>query len=271
MADIVASQRTHITSGTLGDKTARSCAGVPGAGSLDAAYVYVNTYINTLLDSDGLLWFANTSGYVRQTGMIDEIGDTYWFSTCMIRRNSFTLNYGGDSGNLISRYGSELFQRELWKSMGIEPTFTGNTTYSVTTSPATTDAAESAGYYCPGWTLDDCNPTTSNGVSTIELSLAYPIYYSYSSTGSTSRDGDTAVSFSSVSFEFEVTNLIEYYPFAIYSSSAWQSCNRSGGALEKYSGSAWTDLKNIEGSSDDSSVFNYDGSSWNIAPLIGNS
>lgn len=267
MPNIIATQRNHITSGVLGDKDTVSCAGVPGTGRLDSAYIYVNTYINTALDDAGYLWFANTSGYVRQTDMRDDYGDVRWWSACRINNDPFTLTYGGDYPDLITRYGSYLFQREAWKDNLTVGTFTGNTTYNVTTSPATTSAAENAGYWESGWTIADCNPVTSDGVTTIKLDIAYPVYYG--ATANQATHSDTAVTFDSVQFTFDIEELIEYYPFAVYI-SGWQSCNRTGGSLTKYSGSSWNNLQNIENNTDESTVFNYDSGSWNIAPKIGN-
>lgn len=251
--NIVASQTNHIVSGTLGDKTAVSCGGVPGTGTLDSAYIYVNTYITTLLDDDGHLWFANTSGRAYQTGMIDIYG-VAWYIHTMIRNRSFSITY---VGNFEDTYAGQYFQRTLWHSAVASENFTGSVTYNVSTNVTTVSQAESLGYYDSGYSLDDF-PREGN-TTNVTVYVMYPINYGV---------GDTAVTLTALPFTFSFSQILEYYPFARYS-GGWLSCNREGGSLTKYSGSSWTDLKNIEGSASESTVFNYSGSAWEIAPKIG--
>lgn len=252
--NIIASQTNHITSGTLGNKSATSCGGVPGEG-LSSAYIYVNTYITTLLDDDGYLWFANTSGTAQQTGMIDTGGQSSWYIYTVIKNAPFTIAY---TGSFESSYAGQYFQKSLWHAQGVSSNFTGSTTYSTSTAVSTVAQAQSLGYWNSGFKVTDFPRVGST--TNVTVYVAYPVSYG---------EGDTPVQLSALPFSFSFSGILEYFPFAVYS-DGWQSCNREGGSLTKYNGSSWGDLKNIEDASDVSTVFNYDGSSWQIAPKIGN-
>lgn len=58
-----------------------------------------------------------------------------------------------------------------------------------------------------------------------------------------------------------------YFPWASYSGTQWDSCNRSGGYVQSYENSAWADKKNSQ--SGDSTVYYFNGSDWTICPKIG--
>lgn len=60
---------------------------------------------------------------------------------------------------------------------------------------------------------------------------------------------------------------LDYFPWASYSGSTWQSCNRTGGFVQSYSNNAWTNQKNSTDGT--GTVYYYDGSNWVICPLIG--
>ena len=270
MADIVTFQTNNIRSGTYGDSSATSCAGVPGTGSLSAAYCQAYTTVTTALDSDGYLWFCNTDGYVRQSNLHTSIAENVWVCPILIRRSALTLTYGGSYGTITDLYGSELKQKTIFKESGISGYFDGISAYDIPRSLSSvpdTATASSLGYWNSGWTVDDLSLDSDNNAT---FYVGYPIYYA-TSLNADANSSDDPVTFSLVPFTFNFQTIVEaldYYPFAIYN-SGWQSCNRSGGALKKYSGSAWNDLKNRESNASDSTVFNYSGSSWDIAPLIG--
>lgn len=252
--NILASQTNHIVSGVRGDKEAASCSGVPGNGGFASAYIYVNTYITTLLDDEGYLWFANTSGHIIQDDMRDYLEGGYWYSYCLVDNEEFSITY---QGSFREEYEGRYFQRSTFRTPDQPQDFTGETVYNVITNPATVAEAEAAGYWRSSITISDI----SSGTHTIDIWIAYPVVYG---------DATDPVTLDAVRFTFAAELLFAYYPFAVYLDGEWKSCNRADAGSFKYTSATNREsILNLENDEDNSSAFYYDGSSWVILPQVG--
>lgn len=63
--------------------------------------------------------------------------------------------------------------------------------------------------------------------------------------------------------------ILDYFPFATKSASAWNSCNRSGGYVQARKASAWQNKKNEDNKEAKSTVFYRHNGAWKISPKIG--
>lgn len=61
---------------------------------------------------------------------------------------------------------------------------------------------------------------------------------------------------------------LDYFPMATYEGK-WLSCNRSGGYVQAFQNSAWTNKKNVQAGTGTDHVQYWNGSGWAKAPKIG--
>lgn len=60
-----------------------------------------------------------------------------------------------------------------------------------------------------------------------------------------------------------------YFPFAVYRTNIWRSCNRQGGSLCKYEDGKWVEKRNWLLTDDKTTVYNHISDAWKKAPIAG--
>ena len=60
-----------------------------------------------------------------------------------------------------------------------------------------------------------------------------------------------------------------YFPFAVYKTNVWKSCNRAGGSLCRYEGGSWVEKKNWLLTDDKTTSQGMVSGSWTKLPIIG--
>lgn len=265
MAKIVGYNRTHIVSGTYGNKRDPSCSGVPGAG-LPAAYIYANLYLCLAVDENGFLYVAPADGSVKQKNMSDNEANT-WYCYFVARPDDFTLtfNSGTNLWDRMEQIKDEIgyFNKTLWMKgqTGFE-TLLGESSFGSVSKPS--DTSDLKGFTKLSFDINDIHKevTEVDGVKKTvgTVYLCIPICYN--------GTPDAPITLRSVSFTVSMEELLPYYPGAIRKSGKWMSANRSGGSLKIRKSGSWRDVKNYE---DGSSVqgFIRKSGSWTKAAKIG--
>lgn len=261
MAKIVGYNRTHIVSGTYGNKRDPSCSGVPGEGGLPSAYVYVNLYLCLAVDENGLLYAAPADGAVKQSGMVDAYANN-WDCFFVAKGSEFSLTFKSGT-NLFDRMGEiGYFKRADWMTGYTGEDGNGNSDFGSITKP--TDTSKLNGLVKLPFNINQIKTTVTeiDGVKKTvgTVHLCVPVCYDSAP--------DTSITLKSVPFTVSMEELLPYYPGAIRKSGKWMSANRSGGSLKIRKSGSWRDVKNYE---DGSSVqgFIRKSGSWTKAAKIG--
>lgn len=258
---------TRITSGARGDKRTTSCAGVPGTG-LPAAYAYVNLDVKLAATDAGALYVALSNGQVVQDHMsnaVDRLNPWHLFAIAKTSAFTFTVPVGATE--LWQYAQGDAFGEWPWWSGEENFDFTGNTSFAAVADPTSESDATSKGYALLPFKVSDLDVTTTieGGVqkTTAPVYLAMPILYQWSSATT------SAVTIASVRFSLDVSEIVDYFPFAIRKDGQFVSANRSGGSTTLRVGGSWRDVRNSEGAGYDNKAFYRTGGSWVRAPRLG--
>lgn len=240
---------THIedgwyNGGSLPAGAAPPCAALPGSG-LPSAYLQSNFYIETYVDDDKYIWVRATTGWIRQSN----IYGTEFPMFIVVRPTDFVLNPNDTTGWVRS----ETVHRA---------SSPGDFTWNISA--------------LPGVPLEtDIDP---NAYGLHRMCHLSQIQYDESTLKGYMYVAASAVFGDITSYKYpnpkrvEITGFVEiinYFPWAKYSGTEWLSCNRSGGALQRYEGNTWVDKKNNFASDPLDKIQYYDGTTWIKAPKIG--
>lgn len=255
---------THIVSGELGNKDARSIAGVPGA-SMAAAYVYVNLYIKLAVTDDDSLYIAPSNGRITQRNMsnVHGFGTNEWRVFLCARSRPFSITFPTGATSLFQYPRQYSWEDDRWFEGYSTSDFTGLTTYPTVADPTSESDAVRKGYTKLPFKIKDIDVTEDSGTQTWTgtIYLNFPVTYEKTSGVTDS------MTLSSTPVSVDVTTLLAYYPWAIRKSGSWKSCNRDGGHLRIRKGS-WRDVLNYQSSTGDNDAHYRDGSAWKRSPLI---
>lgn len=263
MAKIIGCNYTQIVSGAYGDYDAPSFCGVPGQ-DLPSAYVYANFGLKLACDENRNLYASPSTGQITQDGMINGggTGDISWWLYLLAGASAWTQTFDGDWWQAETQNAS--FWSGVWLDQ-IGSSLIGSCTFKSVADPSTSEEALSLGYRQLAFTLDQLEQevTTEGGVQKItgKCHLLGPILYATAP--------NDPITLSSLPFQVDITNFLDYYPGAIRKSGRWMSCNRpGGGAFIRKSGS-WRDVKNIPSESSDNDGLIRKSNKWVRSEKIG--
>lgn len=262
MANIIGCNYTQIVSGEFGNKDAVSCCGIPGQ-ILTSAYVYANFGLKLAVDTDHNVYASPSGGYVSQSKLTNSSGSAGWWVYLMAGAHAwsqtFSSNWWQAEASEASFY-SDVFLTATGTNL------TGRTDFPSRSDPSTSEEALSMGFKKLPFKIDDMEQSvsTSGGIQTItgKCHMLCPVLYS-----STPTD---PITLSSVPFDVDITNFLDYYPGAIRKSNIWMSCNRSGGGAFIRKSNSWRDVKNIPSESPDNKGLIRKSGQWKRSEKIGN-
>lgn len=265
---IVGCSTTRIQSGALGNKGAKSVAGVPGH-NLSASYARVDLDIKLAATDKGALYVALSNGYVRQTNMMNDVSrPNPWHLFAQVSLLPFTLTIPAGTTDLWP-YGhrNNYFGEWTWWGGTSTKNFTGDTTFAPVGDPTSESDATAKGYELLPFNLSQLDKETheSGGVVTTSasLNLLLPILYQWT-------DGVTSpITLGSVKFSVDVSSLVLYYPFAIRKGGVMASADRSGGVTRIRKSGSFRGVKNSEAAGTQQQAMVRRSGSWIRAPRIG--
>lgn len=111
---------------------------------------------------------------------------------------------------------------------------------------------------------------SSSGIQNLQIVSSYVRWHNWSDPD---NENWTAVTQSdtyySIQFAPEGDVDFPYFPFAVYKTNIWKSCNRTGGSLCRYEGGSWVEKKNWLLTDDKTTSQGMVSGSWTKLPIIG--
>lgn len=266
---IVGNSTNRVRSGQLGNKGVASIAGVPGTGLSDA-YARVDLDVKLAATDTGALYIALSNGSVTQQHMSNASDyNNPWNLFAIARTSPFSITIPAGTHDLWPIVQGDAFGSWQWWGGSYSLDFTGNTTFGAVAELASESQASSLGYALLPFNISQLDKSTSSKpdgtqTTTSVMHLCMPILYQHTNQGVTDP-----ITLGSTPVTLDISQLVDYYPFAIRKSGVMQSANRSGGSTLIRKSGSWRAVRNADVPGYDNKAFVRQGGTWVRAPRIG--